>query len=252
MNTWKGFKDFRVTKKVEENKYITSFYLQPAEGGDIELPAYLPGQFIAIRAKDIEGNYSKPRQYTLSSPSNGVYYRISVKREEEGNVSKLLCDTVQIGDIVQVALPVGKFVLKEKQSPVVLIGGGIGITPMLTMAYEAMNKKRPAHLIYSLPNSAYHAFDEEIKKLKGSTVKTTIIYTRPTVEDKVTEAYDVEGRLTREWLNNELVADGEYYFCGPIEFMRTVYHYLIELGVQKENIHYELFAPGEDITKPAR
>lgn len=47
-----------------------------------------------------------------------------------------------------------------------------------------------------------------------------------------------------------MLKEAEFYFCGPVEFMRTVYHYLSELGVGVEKIHYELFAPGEDITKP--
>ena len=253
MELWKGFKTFVVADKVAENKYIDSFYLKPVEEEGGALPSYLPGQFISIRVPLENGTYSRARQYTLSELSNGEYYKISVKREETGNVSKLLCDKVQKGDQVEISAPAGKFVLEEGDRPVVLIGGGIGITPMLTMAKEAYHTGRKAQLIYSLPFYEYYAFDKEIKALSGedSSVETTIVYTRPTEEDIKAKRFDISGRLTKEWLKANTPHNAQYYFCGPIEFMRAIYHHLIELGVEKEDIFYELFAPGEDITKPA-
>ena len=250
MNKWKGFKDFRVYKKVEENAVISSFYLKPVEE-EYKLPDYLPGQFISIRIPMEGGGYSRTRQYTLSNLSNGEYYRISIKREESGNVSKILCDTVQEGDIVQISAPVGKFVLEDEKLPVVLIGGGIGITPMLTMAYEAFNKKRPAQLIYSLPNSEMRVFEKEMELFNAekSSVQLITFYSRPTEEDKREKKFDIGGGISKGWLKEHIDIDAKFYFCGPIEFMRTMYHYLVEIGVQKENIYYELFAPGEDITK---
>lgn len=249
MNKWRGFKDFSVYKKVEENAVISSFYLKPVEE-EYKLTEYLSGQFISIRIP-MEGGYSRTRQYTLSNLSNGEYYRISVKREESGNVSKILCDTVQEGDIVQISAPVGRFVLEDEESPVVLIGGGIGITPMLTMAYEAFNKKRSAQLIYSLTNSEMHIFEEEMElfNTEKSSVQLTTFYSRPTEEDKREKRFDIEGRISKEWLKEHVEINSKFYFCGPIEFMRTMYHYLVEIGVEKESIYYELFAPGEDITK---
>ena len=251
METWKGFKDFIISDKISENAYITSFYLKPLEDDKERLPDYLPGQFISIRVPKGGGGYSIPRQYTLSLPSNGTYYRISVKREEEGHISKLLCDTVQVGDRVQISAPAGKFVLDEGHEPIVLIGGGIGITPMLTMAYEAKAKKRKAHLIYSVPYFDYYAFDKEIKELTqgDTTIELTRVYTRPRIEDQLQHKYDVKGRLTKEWLQENTPSQAKFYICGPIAFMKNIYHHLITIGIAKENIYYEMFTPGEDITK---
>ena len=251
METWKGFKDFIVSDKIQENAYITSFYLKPLEHEEGALPEYLPGQFISIRTPKEEGGYSIPRQYTLSAPSNGEYYRISIKKEEEGQISKLLCDTLEVGDQVQISAPAGKFVLEEGHEPIVLIGGGIGITPMLTMAYEARDKKRPAHIIYSIPHFDYYAFDEELKALtqEDTTVRSTIVYTRPRLEDQLQNKYDVKGRLTKEWLQTHTSNQAKFYICGPVAFMKSIYHDLITIGVPQENIYYELFTPGEDITK---
>lgn len=250
MNKWNGFKDFIVSKKVKENNNITSFYLEPKDKS--ELPDYLAGQFISVRAKDGE-NYCKPKQYTLSSISNNKYFRISIKREAEGHVSKLFCDKVNEGDTIQATMPVGRFVLEDSDKPLVLIGGGIGITPMLTMAYKAVQEKRPTHLIYSVPNTEFYAFHEELKKLKeeNDCLRLTLIFTRPTEEDKLDKKYDIEGRMTKEWLKDNIDINSDTYFCGPIEFMKALYHNLIDIGVDKDNINYELFAPGVDITKTA-
>lgn len=249
MSVWKGFKEFTVSDKVVENEYIYSFYLTSTD--EETLPDYLPGQFIAIRVQNEEGVWSRPRQYTLSNVSNGKYFKISVKREPEGDVSKKLCDRVHKGDLVKISAPTGKFVLKDNEKPVVLIGGGIGITPMLTMAYKAVESHPSVHLIYSLPNSNYHAFEEEIKHLNNQheNLKTTTVYTRPLLADEVQTRFDLKGRLSKEWLEENVNLNSVFYFCGPVEFMRSMYQYLIKLGVTPENIHYELFAPGQDITK---
>lgn len=252
MNAWKGFKNFIVDKKVKENNHIYSFYLKSEEEIEGGLPSYLPGQFIAIKVAKAGDGYSIPRQYTLSTTSNGLYYRVSVKREDEGHVSKLLCDEVQKGDIVQVSAPIGKFVLEEGREPVVLIGGGIGITPMLTMANVALQQNRLVHLMYSLPNSEYYAFDEEIKALhqQSTHIKSTVVYTRPTEKDKVERIYDIEGRLTKEYLRSQISLDAKVYLCGPVEFMRSMYKYLTDIGVLSDNIYYESFVPGQNISKP--
>lgn len=64
-----------------------------------------------------------------------------------------------------ISAPSGKFVVDEGETPIVLMGAGIGITPMLTMA--AGKTERKCHLVYSLPNSQYLAFDEEIRDIVG-------------------------------------------------------------------------------------
>lgn len=245
-NIWKGFKESRVFKIVEEDKNVKSFYINFDDGSN--MPEFIPGQFIAIRVKMEDGSYSKTRQYTLSEKFNENYYRVSIKREEEGNVSKILCDEISKGDRIEITAPIGKFVLKESNRPLVLLGGGIGITPMLTMGQAAEN--RDIHLIYSIPNSNNHSFKEEIDKLaKEKNINKTTIYTRPFDNEVLGEHYDMKGRITKEWMEDNLPKDGDFYFCGPVPFMKSVYQNLIAMGVEKEQINYELFGPGEDITK---
>lgn len=247
-NKWKGFKECKVFKIVQEDENVKSFYIKADD--DSILPEFIAGQFIAVRLKDEDGSFTKPRQYTLSMNYNEEFYRISVKRESEGYLSKKLCDEVNEGDSIYITVPMGNFVLKDNERPLILLGGGIGITPMLTMAQDAIDSSRSIHIIYSIPNSMNHSFKEEIETLsQKENVKKTTIYTRPFNNDKAGEDYDVRGRINEEWMKENLPLDGEFYFCGPVPFMKSVYQNLVSMGIHKEQINYELFGPGGDITK---
>lgn len=250
INKWKGFKECRVFKIVQEDDNVKSFYLKSTDNS--KLPNFIAGQFIAVRLKNEDGTYTKPRQYTLSMNYNEDFYRISVKRESEGYLSKKLCDDVREGDNIEITVPMGNFILKENDRPLVLLGGGIGITPMLSMAYDCVNNnsKRDIHFIYSIPNSANHSFKEEIDALsKNESINKIVFYTRPFNNEELGKNFDVKGRISKEWMEENLPKDGEFYFCGPIPFMKSLYKNLISIGINKEQINYEMFEPGGDITK---
>lgn len=246
-NKWKGFKDFLVYKIVKEDDIVTSFYLKSLDGSKI--PEFIAGQFITVRTKNEDNTFTKPRQYTLSMNSNGEFYRISAKREENGYLSKKLCDEIKEGDNLQITAPLGNFILKDSEKPLVLIGGGIGITPMLTMAYDGVNSDRKIHFIYSIPNSINHSFKEEIVKLHNNNLKSTVFYTRPMETEKLGKDFDIKGRISKEWMIDNLPKNGVFYFCGPVPFMKHIYHNLISMGIEKENINFEMFEAGVDITK---
>lgn len=248
-NTWKGFKDLLVYNKVKEDESVTSFYLKSLDGS--KLPKFIAGQFVAVRIKNEDNTFTKPRQYTLSMNSNEEFYRISIKREEEGYLSRKLCDEIKVGDSLQITAPLGNFILKDNEKPLVLIGGGIGVTPMLTMAYDSVSSERRIHFIYSIPNSKNHSFKEEIENIYKSNknFKSDIFYTRPSETDTLEKDFYIKGRMSKEWMIDNLPKDGEFYFCGPVPFMKAVYHNLISMGIEKEYINYEMFESGTDITK---
>ncbi|WP_251862217.1 FAD-binding oxidoreductase [Clostridium sp. Marseille-Q2269] len=247
-NTWTGFKDCIVFNKIKEDEAVISLYLRSLDGS--KLPEFIAGQFIAIRIKNKDNTFTKPRQYTLSMKSNGEFYRISVKKQGKGSLSERLCNDVKVGGTIQITAPIGKFILKHGKKPLVLIGGGIGITPMLTMANEAINTGRKIHFIYSVPNSKNHSFKEEIEKLcENDNFKSNTFYTRPCENDELKENFYIEDRMTKKWMIDNLSKDGEFYFCGPTPFMKDIYHNLISMGTEKQYINFEMFEAGEDITK---
>lgn len=248
---WDGFRNFVVDRKVVESDVITSFYLKPED--QKELATFQPGQYISILL-DIEGEeYTHIRQYSLSDAPGKDYYRISVKRETgsdipDGIVSNYLHDHVKEGDILKVSAPAGDFVLDtSKDTPVVLLSGGVGLTPMMSMLKTIVETQpeRKVTFIHAAQNGNVHALREEVEELaKLDNVTAYFFYDSPTEEDRKNNRFDVEGYVTREWLKEKVeIEDADFYFCGPVPFMKSINSFLIDLGVAEDKIHYEFFGP---------
>ncbi|UOQ95496.1 NO-inducible flavohemoprotein [Halobacillus shinanisalinarum] len=246
---WKDSREFRVWKKVKESDVITSFYLQPADGR--ELAAYRPGQYITIKAEIPGENHTHLRQYSLSDSPGNNYYRISVKREDEnggkpaGVVSTYLHTQVGEGDAISISAPAGDFYLDmESVNPVVLISGGVGLTPLISMMKTSTIKdqSRDIYFIHATRNGSVHAFKEDMKQMSQEFpfVKTHIIYDSPMETDC---DYDKEGYIDLAWLRRVVPPEADFYYCGPEGFMKTVHRSLIEWDVPVERRNYEFFGP---------
>ncbi|UOF92557.1 NO-inducible flavohemoprotein [Fodinisporobacter ferrooxydans] len=254
---WKDFRNFVVAKKVKESEVITSFYLKPADGGPIA--EYAPGQYISVKINGAGDEFTHIRQYSLSDAPGKDYYRISVKREDAigdkpaGKVSAYLHQQVQEGDILPISVPAGDFVLNmEKTVPVVLISGGVGLTPMVSMLNTLVEKQpnRPVTFIHAAINSKFHAMKEHVSRLetKYLQVQSYVCYEKPTAEDVRNESFDKEGYIDLPWLKSILTSkEADFYFCGPTPFMKAVYRALQEWGVPENSIHFEFFGPKGDL-----
>ncbi|MEH6974209.1 NO-inducible flavohemoprotein [Bacillus sp. JJ675] len=249
---WEGYRKFRVDQKVKESSLITSFYLKPEDGKPIA--SYEAGQYLTIKA-EIEGEaYTHIRHYSLSDAPGKEYYRISVKREDAhgdapaGIVSTYLHQQVQTGDILTFSAPAGDFVISSTDLPLVLISGGVGITPLLSMLNTTAEQQpnRQVTFIHSAKNSEFHAFKKHVADLaeKNENIRSFVCYEAPSSEDRSLQNFDKEGFIDLEWLQTILPGrDADFYFCGPIPFMKAVNGALKEWGVPKNNIHYEVFNP---------
>ena len=248
---WNGFRHFVVDRKVVESDVITSFYLKPEDKR--EIANFIPGQYISIKL-EIEGEkFTHIRQYSLSDAPGKDYYRISVKKEAgtanpDGMVSNFLHDNVSEGDILKVSVPAGDFILDiNKTTPVVLLSGGVGLTPMMSMLKTVVEVQpgRQVMFVHAAANSNVHALGDEVKELSDlDHVKSYVFYDAPTEEDLLNKRFDVEGYITREWLQeNVLINDADFYFCGPVPFMKAINRSLKEIGVNGSRIHFEFFGP---------
>ncbi|MFB5281879.1 NO-inducible flavohemoprotein [Peribacillus sp. Hz7] len=247
-NGWEDYKEFRVTDKVQESDLITSFYLRPTDG--TKVPAYLPGQYITIRVNIPEEQYLCNRQYSLSVAPGHDYFRISVKKEaeggeHEGKVSNYLHKSVQIGDKIEVTAPAGDFILEEKDTPIVFLAGGVGITPLLSMVQTVSEKQpnRSVQFIQAANNGSVQAFRNELSEIKLADYELGFVYTSPTDIDKNNPYFVKEGYVDRDVLAETIKPDADYYVCGPVPFMKSVIATLKELGVTEEKIHFEFFGP---------
>jgi nitric oxide dioxygenase len=250
---WEGFREFVVVKKVKESEVITSFYLKPKDNK--ALASFRPGQYLTIRVKIPGEKYMYHRHYSLSDAPGKDTYRISVKREDARNgnppgvVSTWLHEQVQEGDVLEFSSPAGDFVLDtESMNPVVLIGGGVGFTPLMSMLNTMVEKQpdRDVTYIHAAINGKHHAMKEHVARLAATCdrLKSYVIYESPTEEDRAEKSFDKEGWIDKEWLESVVDHPGaDFYLCGPVPFMEVVYSALRKMNVDESRIHYEAFRP---------
>ncbi|EPZ45078.1 NO-inducible flavohemoprotein [Alicyclobacillus acidoterrestris] len=248
---WSDFRSFIVSRKVRESDVITSFYLTPEDGGPIA--TFQPGQYLTLKVSIPGQQYTQMRQYSLSDAPGKPYYRISVKREDaQGNapagiVSNYLHRDVQEGDTLLVSAPAGDFTLMETDRPVVFLSGGVGMTPLMSMLNTLLERRSHHSITYvhSALHSGVHAFKSSLEELAQAheNLSYYTVYERPLSEDTSSPYFAKQGYLDKTWLASVVDDQAEFYFCGPVTYMRAVYHILKELGIPEARIHYEFFGP---------
>ncbi|NRF92646.1 NO-inducible flavohemoprotein [Paenibacillus frigoriresistens] len=250
---WKDFRPFRVTRKNKESDVITSFYLAPQDGG--ALAAFEPGQYVSIQIHIPGEEHTHIRQYSLSHAPSEIYYRISVKREDNnpavpaGKASVYLHNQVQEGDVLWLSAPAGDFTLDQKDTrPVVLISGGVGLTPMVSMllTLATTSPNRQVTFIHAAQNGQHHALRREVEELamQHPQVAVAWCYQQPTEADAAEQTFHKEGYIDLPWLQSIVpTVEASFYFCGPVPFMKAVNQMLREWGVPDSDRHYEFFGP---------
>ncbi|WP_342119986.1 NO-inducible flavohemoprotein [Pseudoduganella sp. OTU4001] len=239
---WTGARPFFVTEKRVESDEITTFVFRPADGQAVM--DFAPGQYIGMRL--VVAGEEQRRQYSLSAAPNGQSYQVSVKREEGGKVSNHLHGKVKVGDTIELFPPSGAFSLAQGERPIVLISGGVGITPTLAMLEQALATGREIRFIHAARHGGVHAFRERIDGLakRHPQLKRHYIYAE---QRSGQPAADAVGLLGKEQLGEWLPAsrDVDAYFLGPVPFMRAVKRSLRELGVPEGQTYYEFFGPAK-------
>ncbi|MDQ0918862.1 NO-inducible flavohemoprotein [Paenibacillus sp. V4I5] len=250
---WKDFRPFRVERKNKESDVITSFYLAPQDGG--ALAAFEPGQYVSIRIQIPGEDHTHIRQYSLSHAPGEIYYRISVKREDHnpaipaGKASVYLHNQMQEGDVLWLSAPAGDFTLDQKDTrPVVLISGGVGLTPMVSMLHSlaTTSPNRQVTFIHAAQNGQHHALRREMEELAKQQPQVTVAwcYEQPTEADAAEQAFHKKGYIDLPWIQSVVpTVEASFYFCGPVPFMKAVNQALREWGVPDSDRHYEFFGP---------
>jgi ferredoxin-NADP reductase/predicted pyridoxine 5'-phosphate oxidase superfamily flavin-nucleotide-binding protein len=254
-NTWRRF---RLARVAQESSVIRSFYLEPADGAPL-LP-FEAGQFLTLRARsktpptDQGAAKVLSRTYTVSSAPGERYYRISVKREDQGAMSRLLHDQMTPGDILEVKAPRGAFYIDPAETrPAVLLAGGVGITPMIAMASHVLREGlrtrhlRPLTVLHASRDSAQRAFADEFRTLQQASdgkIRYLSIVGTATTGGQPGVDYNGTGHITEDTLRQVLALDDyDFFLCGPPPFMQAQYDNLRRLGVQDARIYAESFGP---------
>lgn len=248
---WKGWRKFVISKKVVESDEIISFHLSPVDKGT--LPPYTPGQFISVRCFIPELGIYQPRQYSLSDIPNQKYFQISVKKESAignkppGRISNVLHESLPEGSELDISMPFGDFVLDiDATTPVVLMSGGVGLTPMMSMLKYTVTqgKQRRVVFVHAVRNGRVHAMKHDLARVMSENpqVSRAIFYEEVTGDEKPGVDYDLIGRIELQKIREQvLLPDADYYICGPGPFMKAQSRDLETMGVNPNRIHMEAF-----------
>jgi ferredoxin-NADP reductase len=197
---------------------------------------YLAGQHYIVRLTAPDG-YTAQRSYSVASaPDDSGAIELTVERLPDGEVSSFLHDVVMVGDELEVRGPIGGWFVWRGDTPVVLVGGGSGVVPLMAMLRLARRTGRPdlVHLVVSArdPARLYYAGE-----LPGP--QTTIVYTRDTPPSWPRPA----GRLRAGDLPAPLPAHATGYICGSSGFADAATAVLRDAGMPVPRIKVERFGP---------
>lgn len=270
---WPGWRKFRVARREFEDaaRAQCSFHLVPVDGA--ALPPFRPGQFLTFSLQVADRSAATPdaqrtitRCYSLSDRPDPSGYRVTIKRVAAppdrpevppGASSSHFHDQVREGDVLELKAPSGHFVLDPDPGvPAVLVAGGIGITPMMSMLRFSLAEQpgRTVHLYYGLRNGDEHAFKPVLEQLAAShpNFHLNVVYSRPAANDVQGRDFRHAGHVDAELLRRSLPhGRHQFYVCGPAAMMQSLVPALADWGVPRQDIHFEAFGPASVRFDPA-
>lgn len=239
---------WRVVRVAQESPQIRSLYIEALDGVAV---TFLPGQHIPVRLQP-DGGEVLIRTYSVSSAPSDNYLRISVKAQ--GPASRHLHERLSVGDVLEIRHPLGSFTLKsDSRRPVVLIGAGVGITPLLSMARELVaqidqqQRDQPLYLFQGGRILDDLPFQNELVQLKQRAAG--LLHLWRALSDAGEDArlgvdFEIPGRLALSHLKAHLPLDDyDFYLCGPASFTQDMYDGLRSLNIPDPRIHAEAFGP---------
>lgn len=248
--SWEGWRSFEVIRRIDEADNQVSFDMRAADGQPI--PGYKAGQFLHVKVQI--GSEWFVRHYSLSDSPKDDFYRITIKRAlppegsefPPGKVSTHFLDSVQVGALIDVRAPKGRFTLDPASTtPVVMIAGGIGVAPFLSMVKDLadQNSTRPVTLYYACSSATEFVRRDDLRAIAAihPNIKLHLIVSRAKPGDKPGD-YDRVGRINMDLLKQTLPEGTyEFYLCGPNGMMADMTAAFRAAGVSDQYIHTESF-----------
>jgi uncharacterized protein len=250
-----SYRKLVVKSVVPEGETAKSFYLAPADGGPLD--HYFPGQHLPLRLTIPHLERPVFRCYTISNYGEN-FYRLTIKKElapadkpeaASGLSSSYFHDTVRPGDILEAKPPSGNFWLDmSRNHPVVMLAGGIGVTPMMSMleALDRAGSNRSVYFFFALRRGGDHVFHSQLGAIakRRSNLRMRVFYEQPRDRDVVRRDYQHIGRIEVATLREHLPSlDMEYYVCGPPGMMKALTEGLSGAGISSDAIRTESFGP---------
>ncbi|HFD6456427.1 TPA: globin domain-containing protein [Staphylococcus aureus] len=230
---WIGFKPFKITNIKQESEDIKSFTVETEE---YDFSEFTPGQYITVDVSSDKLPYRAKRHYSIvSGEKNHLTFGVKrdVTTEHEGEVSTILHDEIKEGDIINLAAPVGGFVLENTTEPQLFLGSGIGVTPLVAMYEAASAKGLDTQMVQVAENEQHLPFKDNFNSM-ASHHDNAKLYTH--LKDK-------QGYIGAEELQVFLANKPEIYICGGTKFLQSMIEALKSLNYDMDRVHYETFIP---------
>ncbi len=240
---WAG--KLRIAHIFTETPTIKTFRLVEPSGAPLPF-TYLPGQFMQVTVRP-PGEDVLRRAYTIaSSPTRTSFVELSIKREQRGKVSQHLHDHAVIGDLLEVGAPYGAFTFTGMdEDSIVLIGGGVGITPLMSVLRYLTDLAWPGtiYCLFSVRSTAEFAFHDELEYLQKRHANLHVLATMTRADG--TSWMGPEGPITKALLEATVpdLSKRRIHVCGPPPMMAAMKEALMALGVPAARIHTEAFGP---------
>ncbi|HDF2228220.1 TPA: nitric oxide dioxygenase [Staphylococcus aureus] len=230
---WIGFKPFKITNIKQESEDIKSFTVETEE---YDFSEFTPGQYITVDVSSDKLPYRAKRHYSIvSGDKNHLTFGVKrdVTTEHEGEVSTILHDEIKEGDMINLAAPVGGFVLENTTEPQLFLGSGIGVTPLVAMYEAASAKGLDTQMVQVAENEQHLPFKDNFNSI-ASHHDNAKLYTH--LKDK-------QGYIGAEELKAFLANKPEIYICGGTKFLQSMIEALKSLNYDMDRVHYETFIP---------
>lgn len=199
-----------------------------AHSEGIDLPAFSAGAHIDLHLAD-----DLVRPYSLcGDPQDRRHYQLGILKETQSKGGSLAAHTLNVGDRIQVSDPRNLFALDETACHSLLIGGGIGITPMLAMAAELHAAGRSFSLHYCTRTREGAAFISQLEQAAWA--------------DRVQLHFSDTQRLNLAAVLTDVPANTHVYTCGPTRLMAAVTEQATVSGYRPEQVHQECFSVDVD------
>ncbi len=238
---WRGWRKFVVIERQKETDDVIALTLTSADGD--ALPGFRPGQFVGVKIDEAVRSYSLIGA-AVDAPDA---YRIGVRHIDNGHVSSAIAERLQIGDRIELQAPSGGFVLPlRNEFPVVLIAGGIGITPFMSYLESLTGSPdEPSVLLhYGCRDVASQPFAARIAELEQRLPNLTVVthLSRPEAGDR----FDHAVRFSSQRVTDDLIAArARFYICAPDAMIKEATGELLARGVPRFEIFSERFRSPE-------
>jgi ferredoxin-NADP reductase len=247
--SWKG--TLRVCAIYQETPNVKTFRLQAPDRGAIPF-AFLPGQFLTYSIV-VDGQTVR-RSYTIaSSAAQTAYVETTIKHEDGGLLSDYMHASVKEGDLLDIMAPAGAFTFTGTEADsVVLIGGGVGITPLMAAIryLSDIAWSGQIYLVYGAQTTEQFIFRDELEYLQRRMSNLHVSATMARAAG--TSWMGSEGQITADFLTRAVpdLARRRVHLCGPPGMMEALRRTLSELGVPPGQIKTEAFGPARGAVPP--